>query len=99
MRTNLHASTKRCSIKPAYASEPFLLIERDALKAITLPPWTRGCSVNVTCGGGSAGLTLPSQRVPAAIDEPVGGTTTDAEARAAIAQILDALRNEGLLAS
>jgi len=78
--------------------DAFVLIEAAALKAITLPPWAEGHDVSVTCGGQSAGLTLASKPKPAAIADPSGGTTADSEARAAIAQVLAALRQQGLIA-
>ena len=78
--------------------ETFVLIELDALKPLTLPPWA-GYEVSVVCGEASAAIVMPSNPVPAAIDEPSGGTTTDAEARTAIDQILAALREQGLMAS
>jgi hypothetical protein len=79
--------------------EQFLLIEADALKPITLPPWARGYQVSVVCGERSAEVTLPSKAVPEAIANPSGGATADSEARAAIAQMLDAMREQGLIAS
>jgi hypothetical protein len=80
------------------AGDAFVLIETDALKAVTLPPWAEGHEVSVTCAGQSAGLTLASKPRPAAIADPSGGTTADSEARAAIAQVLAALRQQGLIA-
>ncbi|MES2119213.1 MAG: phage tail protein [Pseudomonadota bacterium] len=80
------------------AGEPFVLIEADALKAVTLPPWAEGHDVSVTCGEQSAELTLTSRPKPAAIADPSGGTTADSEAREAIAQVLAALRQQGLIA-
>ena len=79
--------------------ETFLLIELDALKPLTLPPWAAGYEVSVVCGEASAAIVMPSKPVPAAIADPSGGTTTDAEARTAIDQILAALRQQGLIAS
>ena len=71
----------------------------DALKPITLPPWARGYQVSIVCGERSAEVTLPHKAVPAAIPDPSGGTMADSEARAAIAQMLDAMREQGLIAS
>jgi hypothetical protein len=51
---------------------------------------------------GSAVLIAGQQVVGArgaAIASPMGGTTVDAEARAALAQLLDALRQHGLIAT
>ena len=79
--------------------ETFVLIELDALKPVTLPPWAAGYEVSVVCGEASAAIVMPSKPVPAAIAEPSGGTTTDTEARTAIDQILAALRQQGLFAS
>lgn len=80
------------------AGEAFVLIEAEALKAITLPPWAEGYQVSVHCGERSAELTLASKPKPAAIADPSGGTTADSEARAAIAQMLAAMREQGLIA-
>lgn len=79
--------------------ETFVLIELDALKPLTLPPWAAGYEVSVVCGEASAAIVMPSKPVPPAIADPTGGTTTDAEARTAIDQILAALRQQGLIAS
>ena len=81
------------------AGETFLLIELDALKPITLPPWVSGYEVSVACGERSAEVTLSTKSIPAAIANPSGGTTADSEARAAIAQMLEAMREQGLIAS
>jgi hypothetical protein len=77
--------------------ELFVLIERDALKPITLPPWARGCQISVACGERTAEAILASKPTPAAIANPSGGTTSDNEARAAIAQMLSAMRQHGLI--
>lgn len=46
----------------------------------------------------AAGLQVVGAQ-QAAISDPAGGATTDAEARAAIASILDALKAHGLIAT
>lgn len=46
-----------------------------------------------------AGAAVASGTQAAHIDDPTGGATTDAEARAAIAAILDALEAFGIVAS
>lgn len=79
------------------AGEAFVLIEAEALKAIALPPWAEGYQVTVHCGERSAELTLASKARPPAIADPSGGTTADSEARAAIAQMLAAMREQGLI--
>lgn len=79
--------------------EAFVLIERAALQTMTLPPWAVGYEVIVTCGEASAAVTIPGRPLPDAIAEPSGGATEDSEARAAIAQMLAALRDQGLIAS
>jgi hypothetical protein len=80
------------------AGEAFVLIEAEALRAITLPPWAEGYEVSVSCGERTAELMLASKPRPAAIADPSGGTTADSEARAAIAQMLAAMREQGLIA-
>jgi hypothetical protein len=79
--------------------EPFVLIERDALQPIVLPPWAMGFEVSVVCGERSAQLTMASKPTPAAIADPSGGSTADSEARAAIAKMLAAMRQQGLIES
>ena len=46
-----------------------------------------------------AGDFHPAMTAQAAIEDPTGGTTEDAEARAAIVSILEALRTLGLIAT
>jgi len=77
----------------------FVLIEAQALKPITLPPWTAGYDVIASIGEQSATVRLPSKPLPTAIADPTGGATADAEAREAIAQMLAAMREQGLIAS
>jgi hypothetical protein len=77
------------------AGELFVLIERDALKPIRLSKWAT--EVSVTCGERTAEITLANKPTPAAIADPSGGTTSDKEARAAIAQMLSAMRQHGLI--
>lgn len=79
--------------------EQFLLVESGALKPIALPPWAAGYDVTAVSGDQSATLRLPRRPVPAAIADPAGGMTTDSEARAAITQMLAAMREQGLLTS
>jgi hypothetical protein len=81
------------------AGEAFVLIERTALQAIPLPPWALGYEVSVACGKASAAVTMPGKPMPDAIVEPSGGPTEDSEARLAIAQMLAAMREQGLIAS
>ncbi|MEO7277500.1 MAG: phage tail protein [Sphingomicrobium sp.] len=78
------------------ADEPFVLIEPDAFAAIALPPWAAAFPITVVSGERSAALTLTQ---PAAIADPSGGATTDSEARAAIAQMLSAMRQQGWIGS
>ena len=81
------------------AGDRFLLIEAQALKPIALPPWVAGYDVTAAIGERSATVRLPGKPEPAAIAEPSGGVTADAEAREAIAQMLAAMREQGLIAS
>ena len=81
------------------AGDRFLLIEAQALKPIALPPWVAGYVVTAAIGERSATVRLPGKPEPAAIAEPSGGVTADAEAREAIAQMLAAMREQGLIAS
>jgi hypothetical protein len=75
--------------------EIFVLIERDALKPIALPKWAT--KVSVICGERTAEATLAIKPISGAIAEPSGGATADSEARVAIAQMLSAMRQHGLI--
>jgi hypothetical protein len=77
----------------------FVLIEPNTLQTIPLPPWALGYEVSVICGEASASITVPGKPTPEAIAEPSGGATEDSEARAVIAEMLAAMREQGLIAS
>ena len=95
LRRGLRGTEK--AIGEHVAGEMFMLIERDALKPITLPQWATGYQVSVACGERTAEVTLASKPIPAAIAAPNGGTTVDSEARATIEQVLAAMRQHRLI--
>lgn len=80
-----------------------ILEGRSALAALDGVTLNTGTATGIKIGGattqklGFYNATPVDQ--PATIADPAGGTTTDAEARAAIAAIIDALQELGLLAS
>jgi hypothetical protein len=86
------------------ADETFVLLERDALRAVDLPQWTIGTNVKASArnvsGSISESPTITVAGPPRdVIASPDGGTTVDGEARASIDQILQAMRQHGLIAS
>lgn len=61
--------------------------------------WIEDEAVSVRFRGGSWILDAPRNYPAVAVPDPVGGTIIDAEARAAMASILDRMRHLGLLSS
>jgi hypothetical protein len=86
------------------ADESFVLLERDALRAIDLPHWTIGANVKASARNISGSISespaiTVTGRARETIASPDGGTIVDGEARASIDQILQAMREHGLIAS
>ena len=84
------------------ADETFVLLERDALRAVDLPQWTIGTDIKASARNVSGSISeSPAITVRGSpretIASPDGGTTVDEEARASIDQILQAMRDQGLI--
>ena len=85
------------------AGEIFALVQRDALRTVDLPQWTRGSAVKASArnvGGAvseSPEITIAGPQRDAIIS-PEGGEIVDDRARASIDQILSAMRQHGMIA-